>query len=267
MGYSGESVRLSQAHRRASVTSATVTRRDWFPSSWPYTEQDFRRADETDDAVMYEKPRLVTHIDDLALGALTRTYQDLFGSARAKLGRPLAVLDSCSSWISHYPQEIVEDGARIAVHGLNEAELLHNTQATELLVRNSNLDPTLPYEDGSFDFVTNVSSVDYLTKPREYFAEVHRVLRPGGVAVVAFSNRCFDTKAVEVWLKHISCGPALSITVENYLHFGAPSGEPWMSITSTDISPRTAESSAARPMGEALGDPMWIVVAVKGDKN
>lgn len=36
--------------------------------------------------------------------------------------------------------------------------------------------------------------------PVEVFTEVRRVLRPGGPVVVSFSNRCFPTKAVAVWL-------------------------------------------------------------------
>ena len=43
-------------------------------------------------------------------------------------------------------------------------------------------------------------SVQYLVRPDEVFAEVHRVLVPGGPAVVSFSNRCFPTKAVAIWL-------------------------------------------------------------------
>ena len=39
--------------------------------------------------------------------------------------------------------------------------------------------PKLPYEDDSFDFVTNAVSVDYLTKPLEVMQEVRRVLKPG----------------------------------------------------------------------------------------
>jgi ubiquinone/menaquinone biosynthesis C-methylase UbiE len=30
-----------------------------------------------------------------------------------------------------------------------------------------------------------------MIKPRELFAEMHRVLKPGGVAVMSFSNRFF----------------------------------------------------------------------------
>lgn len=44
--------------------------------------------------------------------------------------------------------------------------------------------------------VTNTVSVDYLTQPLQVFQEVGRVLRPGGLAIVAFSNRCFLSKLV-----------------------------------------------------------------------
>lgn len=37
-------------------------------------------------------------------------------------------------------------------------------------------------------------SVDYLTRPLEVFQEMHRCLKPGGLAVMSFSNRCFPTK-------------------------------------------------------------------------
>ncbi len=55
-------------------------------------------------------------------------------------------------------------------------------------------DPKLPYEDNSFDVITNAVSVDYLAKPMEVFKEMHRVLKPGGQAIMSFSNRCFPTK-------------------------------------------------------------------------
>jgi ubiquinone/menaquinone biosynthesis C-methylase UbiE len=58
----------------------------------------------------------------------------------------------------------------------------------------------LPFDDASFDAVTCCVSVDYLTKPLEVFADVARVLRPGGVFVCTFSNRCFPTKAIRGWL-------------------------------------------------------------------
>lgn len=57
-------------------------------------------------------------------------------------------------------------------------------------------DPRLPYEDNSFDVITNAVSVDYLAKPLEVFKEMHRVLKPGGRAIMSFSNRCFPTKGL-----------------------------------------------------------------------
>ena len=51
-------------------------------------------------------------------------------------------------------------------------------------------DPSPSPQDGSFDVVTCVVSVDYLVHPREVFKEVGRVLRPGGKFVLSQSNRC-----------------------------------------------------------------------------
>ena len=61
-------------------------------------------------------------------------------------------------------------------------------------------EPKLPYEDNSFDIITNAVSVDYLTKPIEVFKEMHRVLKPGGQAIMSFSNRCFPTKGLNILL-------------------------------------------------------------------
>jgi len=43
------------------------------------------------------------------------------------------------------------------------------------------------------------NSVDYLNRPLEVFTEMHRVLKPGGRAIMSFSNRCFPTKAIALW--------------------------------------------------------------------
>jgi ubiquinone/menaquinone biosynthesis C-methylase UbiE len=75
-------------------------------------------------------------------------------------------------------------------------------------VRLSPVAPSLPFSaavrsaDASFDAVTVAVSVDYLCKPKEVFAEIARVLRPGGTAYMSFSNRCFPTKVVGMWVSH-----------------------------------------------------------------
>lgn len=43
-----------------------------------------------------------------------------------------------------------------------------------------NVDSKFPFPDASFDVVTCVVSVDYLTKPLEVFKEIARVLKPNG---------------------------------------------------------------------------------------
>ncbi len=50
---------------------------------------------------------------------------------------------------------------------MNEEELKRNPQLTEYIARDLNSQPSLPYEDNSFDVITNCVSVDYLNKPLE----------------------------------------------------------------------------------------------------
>src|SRR5438045_9399663 len=59
----------------------------------------FARLDETDDALFYEPARLVQHIDDVAIAALTELY-------RTGLSAGGALLDRMGSWIKHLPPEI-----------------------------------------------------------------------------------------------------------------------------------------------------------------
>jgi len=42
-------------------------------------------------------------------------------------------------------------------------------------------------------------SVQYYQEPERVFAEVARVLRPGGVAIFSFSTRMFASKAIQAW--------------------------------------------------------------------
>ena len=154
----------------------------------PFPTGFFDRADETPDDRFYAVDRLVTHIDDPAIVAVGDVYDELQLTGE--------VLDICSSWISHFHRPPVS----LVAMGLNSIELAANSAADERIVRDLNVDPTLPFDDASFDAVTCCVSVDYLTQPLAVFAEAARVLRPGGVLVCTFSNRCFPTKAIRGWL-------------------------------------------------------------------
>jgi hypothetical protein len=62
-------------------------------------EEAFRRADETPDEEFYRMPRIVTHIDDGAIAAVTQLYRELFPAGGE-------ILDLMSSWVSHLPPEV-----------------------------------------------------------------------------------------------------------------------------------------------------------------
>jgi SAM-dependent methyltransferase len=154
----------------------------------------FDRQDPSTDPVFYGPPRLVTHIDDRAIAAVGALYAELAIDGR--------VLDLMSSWISHFstaPQHLT-------VLGMNDYELAQNPLAADRVIHDLNADPTLPFGDETFDDAVCCVSVDYLIRPVEVFAEVARVLRPGGRFVTTFSNRCFPTKAIHGWLANDDAG-------------------------------------------------------------
>jgi SAM-dependent methyltransferase len=63
-------------------------------------------------------------------------------------------------------------------------------------------------------------SVEVLARPQEVLlAEAHRVLRPGGQVLLSFSNRCFPSKAVAMWLAADDIG-RMSIAA-SYLYYAA----------------------------------------------
>ncbi len=150
----------------------------------------FNKIDREDDEWFYEPPRLVYHIDDGAVAALTEFY-------RTALPEGGVLLDLMSSWVSHLPPDI--EYGEVIGHGMNAEELAANPRLSRWFVQNLNREPTLPLADASVDAVTMCVSIQYLEQPVAVLREVTRVLRPGGSVVISFSNRCFWTKAVAVW--------------------------------------------------------------------
>ena len=100
--------------------------------------------------------------------------------------------------ISHLPDDLALGD--VIGHGMNAEELRTNPRLSRWFVQDLNRDPRLPLTDASLDAVLACVGVQYLQRPLEVFAEVARVLRPGGRVVVSFSNRCFPTKAIRAWL-------------------------------------------------------------------
>jgi SAM-dependent methyltransferase len=231
------------SRKEQRFVSLEVLKNPRWPEEWPFTAASFRRQDESDDTQFYSVPRYVAHIDNFAISAL-RAYYD-------SLPIPDSVLDLSSSWISHYPPSwaSARGGARRRVMlGMNQQELDANEMATERgVVRDLNKDPTLPFAAESFDLITNCVSVDYLTRPLEVFREMGRCLRPGGRAVVSFSNRCFPTKAIDIWLR--TSDAEHCFIVGCYFHFAGGFDAP----EALDIAPHS----------RGVTDPMYVVTATK----
>jgi SAM-dependent methyltransferase len=143
-----------------------------------------------------------------------------------------------SSWRSHLPE-----GARAVGLGLNADEMADNPQLTSHLVHDVNKDPQLPFAAQEFDGATCAVSIQYVIHPVLLLREVRRVLRPGAPFVVSFSNRCFPTKAVAVWLGATDAQHVMLVRT----YFEAAGG--WTDITAEDRSPA------------AGGDPLYVVWA------
>ena len=166
----------------------------------------FSKLDDEVDEIFYEPPRLVCHIDDAAIAALTQFYRQVLPAGGV-------LLDLMSSWVSHLPSEIAY--AEVIGHGMNAEELAANPRLSHWFVQNFNRDPILPLPDHTVDAAMLCVSIQYLQRPLEVLKETARVLRPDGPIVIAFSNRCFWTKAVAIWRALDDDGHAR--LVEHYL--------------------------------------------------
>ena len=155
-----------------------------------YSPQHFERVDEDEDRLFYLQPRRVVHIDDSAIAAVGRLFREL-------VPPDSTVLDLMSSWRSHWPAG--HPKARLVGLGLNREEMEDNPDLDEVVVHDVNRDLRLPFDEETFDAAVITVSAQYLTHPVDTFSEVNRILKPGGMFIVSFSNRMFPTKAVYIW--------------------------------------------------------------------
>ena len=155
-----------------------------------FSGQAFQRMDARDDPVFYKAPRFVQHLDTQAIAQVGEIY--------ARFIQPGSqVLDLMSSWVSHLPEALTQ--VHLSGLGMNAEELAKNPRLSERQVQDLNVTPTLSYADNHFDTVICTASVEYLVQPVAVFAEVRRVLKPGGCFVLSFSDRWFPTKAIQLW--------------------------------------------------------------------
>ncbi len=210
------------------------------------TDAERAKMDDGPDDAFYDHPRFVQHID----AAFRRRLTDLY---RARLHDGLRVLDLMSSWVSHVPEEMTF--AHLEGHGLNADELARNPRLDHFFVQNLNAQSALPLADATFDAVLCAVSVQYLQQPERVFAEVARVLRPGGLVVVTFSNRMFAQKAIRAWRE--ADGRGRCDLVARYLASTEAFGPPDV-IVHEPVVP---------PLAQLFGggaDPFYAVCATRG---
>jgi ubiquinone/menaquinone biosynthesis C-methylase UbiE len=147
--------------------------------------------------------------------------------------------------VSHLPEGLAL--GEVVGLGMNADELSANPRLTERVVADLNRAPRLPFSDGRFDCVTIAVSVQYLTQPVPVFAEIGRVLKPGGRAVVAMSHRCFPTKAIRAF--HLLPASDRIRLVATYFELAGG----FAPAEFVDRSPANA-------------DPLWIVTAVRQEE-
>jgi SAM-dependent methyltransferase len=146
--------------------------------------------------------------------------------------------------------------AHIEGHGLNAEELARNPRLNHYFVQNLNKQQLLPFDDQSFDAVLNTVSVQYLQYPEAIFAEIHRILKVGGIAIISFSNRMFYQKAIQAWRD----AEASDRTKLVFKYFASvPKG-----FTRPELIANVPPSSPFLAMfGMASSDPFYAVVATR----
>lgn len=202
------------------------------------------KLDESSDDSFYSAPRFVTHVDENFIQRLTSLYRD-------RLQSGMRVLDMMSSWVSHLPEEIQFE--HVEGHGMNAEELARNPRLDHYFVQNLNQKQLLPLPDASFDAVLNTVSIQYLQYPEAVFAEIYRILKPGGIVIVSFSNRMFFQKAIQAWRE--ASEPKRVQLVKSYFAGIHGFGEIEAIAAPSSLPP------ILRMMGLPGGDPFYAVIA------
>ncbi|MCT7962358.1 class I SAM-dependent methyltransferase [Laspinema sp. D1] len=202
------------------------------------------KLDESDDRLFYSYPRFVTHVDDGFIDQLTALYRD-------RLKPNSRIFDMMSSWVSHLPPDMTF--AHVEGHGLNEEELAKNRRLNHYFVQDLNDNPHLPLEDQSFDAVLNAVSVQYIQHPEVVFSEIHRILKPGGIAIISFSNRMFYQKAIQAW-REGNEGSRVAL-VKSYFKAVEGFSNPEAITRKSDLP------SILQFMGMGGGDPFYAIMA------
>ncbi len=153
------------------------------------------KQDNSNDEIFYSTPKLVHHLDAGFRDRLTKLYTEL-------IPKNSIILDLMSSWVSHLPKNIKYK--KIIGHGLNEVELKSNPRLDSYWVQNLNINQSLLLDQSCIDICTIVAGWQYLQEPEAIACELKRIIKPGGLLIISFSNRAFWHKAPSIWIDSTS---------------------------------------------------------------
>eukprot|EP00435_Cladocopium_sp_Y103_P017316 s3803_g4.t1 len=97
-------------------------------------------------------------------------------------------------------------------------------------------------------------SIQYMQRPVDLLREAFRVLKPGGVLIVSFSNRMFFTKAIEVWRSQRNMKGLVNLVLNYFRESG---------FEDVRAANRVQTDNQATGWLSSSGDPFAAVVSVK----
>ncbi len=153
----------------------------------------------------------------------------------------LTVLDAaCGPGL--YAADLAAAGAEVAGFDASRemVELARARSGRPAAYRQAVLGEVLPYSDGQFDAAICALAIHYVADLRAAFAELHRVLRPGGVLVVSTQHPTTD------WLRK---GGSYFETVLESDDWGTPEGPTTMRFWRVPLS----------ALCDAAADAGWLI--------
>jgi SAM-dependent methyltransferase len=105
-------------------------------------------------------------------------------------GRALEVADLATGYGRTVRAMLAAAGGPLRIHAVDSASLLDDDVLGDGRVRSvlADLDQPLPFADGTLDRVVSVNVAEHLADARAHVLDCHRVLRPGGLLVLAHSD-------------------------------------------------------------------------------
>lgn len=170
-----------------------------WPTRWPYGFEDFRPCDYTRDDIINTLPQY-----QYSQSLITSDHVTLFpGLWRFPIRRHFIMPKDKIALAAHYSDYFFDDAKVLELFSVYESilppgvdlgptvgigwstdEMKANPDLDDYLEQDISVDPFLPLASNYFDFVLVPANFQLVQRPKDFFAEINRVLKPGGTAFV-----------------------------------------------------------------------------------